>query len=52
MTERLGLDRRRAAGWTLARVLQNATWDLTLFGETAINPAHRVIAEALLAAYP
>jgi hypothetical protein len=27
MTEILGLDRRRAAGWTLARILQNALWE-------------------------
>ncbi|WFB08411.1 aminoglycoside phosphotransferase family protein [Streptomyces sp. LX-29] len=28
MTEVLGLDRQRAARWTLTRVLQNALWDL------------------------
>ncbi|MCB5178873.1 aminoglycoside phosphotransferase family protein [Streptomyces antimicrobicus] len=28
MTEALGLDRRRARVWTLARVLQNAVWDV------------------------
>jgi len=28
MTDILGLDRRRAAGWTLARVLQNVLWDV------------------------
>ena len=28
MTDVLGLDRRRAAAWTLARVLQNALWDI------------------------
>jgi len=28
LTDVLGLDRARAAGWTLARVLQNAVWDL------------------------
>lgn len=27
MTEILDLDRRRAAGWTLARILQNALWE-------------------------
>lgn len=27
MTEILGLDRRCAAGWTLARILQNALWE-------------------------
>jgi streptomycin 6-kinase len=43
-----GLDGERAAVWTLARVLQNALWDLAKLGETRLNPAHRVIAEALL----
>ncbi|MER5492311.1 aminoglycoside phosphotransferase family protein [Streptomyces sp. NPDC002454] len=28
LTERLGLDRARAARWTLARVLQNSLWDV------------------------
>ncbi|MEU6800523.1 aminoglycoside phosphotransferase family protein [Streptomyces neyagawaensis] len=28
MTDVLGLDRRRAGAWTLARVLQNALWDI------------------------
>jgi streptomycin 6-kinase len=28
MTDILGLDRKRATGWTLARVLQNALWDV------------------------
>ncbi|MFE9248553.1 aminoglycoside phosphotransferase family protein [Streptomyces sp. NPDC007088] len=28
MTEVLGLDRRRAAAWTLARVLQNCLWEI------------------------
>jgi streptomycin 6-kinase len=48
MTEVLGLDRPRAAAWTLARVLQNACWDLGSFGAGRIEPAHRVIAEVLL----
>jgi len=50
MTERLGLDRQRAAAWTLVRVLQDACWDLDLFGATAVKPEHRLVAEALLAA--
>jgi streptomycin 6-kinase len=48
MTELLALDRPRAAAWTLARVLQNACWDLGSFGAGRIEPAHRVIAEVLL----
>jgi streptomycin 6-kinase len=28
MTEVVGLDRERATGWTLARILQNALWDV------------------------
>lgn len=48
MTEVLGLDRRRAAGWTLARVLQNACWDLGSLGAGTLRPEHRVIAEVLL----
>ncbi len=47
MTEVLGLDRSRAAGWTLGRVLQNAVWDLVQFNEPHILPAHRTIAEVL-----
>ena len=50
MTEILELDRSRAVGWTLGRVLQNAVWDLVDFNEPHILPAHRTIAEALLAA--
>ena len=49
MTEVLNLDRERGAGWTLGRVLQNAGWDLTRLGEHRLNPAHRAIAEALVA---
>ena len=48
MTEVLELDRPRAAGWTLARVLQNAVWDLVRFNERHISPEHRVIAEVLI----
>jgi streptomycin 6-kinase len=48
MSERLQLDRPRAAGWTVARVLQNACWDLVSFGGHRIEPAQRMIAEVLL----
>jgi streptomycin 6-kinase len=48
MTEVLGLDRSRAAGWTLGRVLQVAVWDLVRFHEGHIYPSHRTIAEVLL----
>jgi streptomycin 6-kinase len=48
MTEVLGLDRSRAAGWTLGRVLQNAVWDLVRFHESHIWPSHRTIAEVLI----
>jgi streptomycin 6-kinase len=34
MTGTLGLDRQRAAGWTLARILQNALWE-AVNGEAA-----------------
>jgi streptomycin 6-kinase len=47
MTDVLGLDRSRAAGWTLGRVLQVAVWDLVRFNEGHIYPAHRTIAEVL-----
>ncbi|MFC9627618.1 aminoglycoside phosphotransferase family protein [Streptomyces sp. NPDC056930] len=47
LTEVLGLDRRRATGWTLGRVLQNALWDVA-DGRTALEPAQVAIATALL----
>ncbi len=47
LTEVLGLDRRRATGWTLGRVLQNALWDIE-DGRTALEPAQVAIATALL----
>src|SRR4051812_11678634 len=46
LTEALGLDRRRAAGWTYGRVLQNALWDLE-DGETVIEPQQVAISEAI-----
>ncbi|MFB8038955.1 aminoglycoside phosphotransferase family protein [Streptomyces sp. NPDC056004] len=48
LTEVLGLDRQRATGWTLGRVLQNALWDIE-DGERALDPAQIAIADALLA---
>jgi streptomycin 6-kinase len=51
MTEVMGLDRSRAAGWTLGRVLQNAVWDLVRFAEGHIWPSHRTIVEVLGDAY-
>jgi streptomycin 6-kinase len=51
MTDVLGLDRSRAAGWTLGRVLQVAVWDLVRFKEGHIYPIHRTIAEVLISRY-
>jgi streptomycin 6-kinase len=48
MTEVLGLDRRRATGWTLGRVLQSTLWAVES-GGTAPWPVHAAIAGALLA---
>jgi streptomycin 6-kinase len=48
MSEVMALDRSRAATWTLARVLQNAVWDLVSFHEHQIQSAQRTIAEVLL----
>jgi streptomycin 6-kinase len=48
MTDVMGLDRARAAGWTLGRVLQVAVWDLVRFNEPHMTPEHRVIAEILI----
>ncbi|WP_431773873.1 aminoglycoside phosphotransferase family protein [Streptomyces cucumeris] len=47
LTEAVGVDRRRAVGWTLGRVLQNALWDIE-DGETALDPAQVTIAATLL----
>ena len=52
MTEVLGIDRSRAAGWTLGRVLQVAVWDLVRFREGYLYASHRAIAEVLLDRYP
>ncbi len=47
MTEVVGLDRQRAAGWTLGRVLQNTLWGID-GGEVCLRPEQKVIARALL----
>ena len=41
------MDRQRAAGWTLGRVLQNALWDVE-DGKRAVEPAQVAIADVLL----
>ncbi|MGW6688659.1 aminoglycoside phosphotransferase family protein [Streptomyces sp. NPDC054961] len=48
MTEVVGLDRERATGWTLGRVLQNCLWDIE-DGAVTLQPEHKAIAQALLA---
>jgi streptomycin 6-kinase len=48
MTEILGLERKRAIGWTLGRVLQNGLWDIG-DGESALQPKLTAIARTLLA---
>nr|WP_242504428.1 aminoglycoside phosphotransferase family protein [Promicromonospora panici] len=47
LTEVLGLDRARATGWTLGRLLQNSLWDIE-DGATALAPSSIAVAEALL----
>ncbi|MGW4236332.1 aminoglycoside phosphotransferase family protein [Streptomyces sp. NPDC004749] len=46
LTEVLELDRDRATGWTLARLLQNTLWDIE-DGRTGIAPSQIVVADAL-----
>ncbi|OMI37003.1 aminoglycoside phosphotransferase family protein [Streptomyces sparsogenes] len=46
LTEVLGLDRGRAAGWTLGRLLQNELWDIE-GGGSALAPSSVAMAEAL-----
>ncbi|MEU0095910.1 aminoglycoside phosphotransferase family protein [Kribbella sp. NPDC006257] len=46
MTEVVGVDRERAVGWTLGRILQNVLWDLA-DGEREVDPIQVAIAEAL-----
>jgi streptomycin 6-kinase len=47
MVDVLGLERRRSAGWTLGRVLQNTLWDAE-DGEPEMGPVQLAIARALL----
>lgn len=47
MVEVVGLDRERAVGWTLGRILQNVLWDLE-DEEDQVEPVQIAIAEALL----
>ncbi|MGV9718967.1 aminoglycoside phosphotransferase family protein [Rhodococcus pyridinivorans] len=47
LTEVLGLDRNRATGWTLGRVLQNALWEVE-DGKAMLEPVQVAIATALL----
>jgi streptomycin 6-kinase len=47
MVEMVGLDRDRAVGWTLGRILQNVLWDLE-GGEHAVDAEQVVIASALM----
>ncbi|MER7013673.1 aminoglycoside phosphotransferase family protein [Saccharopolyspora sp. NPDC000359] len=51
LTEVLGLDRRRAVGWSLARVLQNCLWDVE-DGHPRLNAVQTTIAETLLPLAP
>ena len=48
MTEILGLDRRRAAGWTLGRVLQNLLWESAHGEQMWSSVPDKVIARTLL----
>ncbi|MFG2092325.1 aminoglycoside phosphotransferase family protein [Streptomyces sp. NPDC048612] len=47
LTAVLGLDRARATGWTLGRLLQNELWDIE-GGATAPAPSSVALAESLL----
>ncbi|GGT04904.1 hydroxyurea phosphotransferase [Planobispora rosea] len=47
LTEVLGLDRQRATGWTLGRILQNALWDIE-DGKTSLEPAQVALGMTLL----
>ncbi len=46
MVDVIGLDRPRAVGWTLGRILQNALWDVE-DGAHELDPVQVAIAEAL-----
>ncbi|HET6292621.1 MAG TPA: aminoglycoside phosphotransferase family protein [Kribbella sp.] len=47
MLDVVGLDRERAIGWTLARILQNVLWDLEGGGHQ-VEPVQVAIAEVLM----
>ncbi|WP_424189037.1 aminoglycoside phosphotransferase family protein [Actinokineospora sp. G85] len=47
LTDALGLDRQRAAGWTLGRVLQNSLWDIE-DGHTRLASGQVTVAHAVL----
>ncbi|GGX29647.1 aminoglycoside phosphotransferase family protein [Streptomyces chryseus] len=47
LTDVLGLDRARASGWTLGRLLQNSLWDID-DGETRLAPSSVTISDSLL----
>ena len=47
LTEALGLDRKRAAGWTLGRVPQNCLWDIE-DDATTLAPCQITMATAML----
>jgi hypothetical protein len=51
MTEVLGLDRQRAAGWTLGRVLQNLLWEAANGAPNWSAAPDRAIALTLLEQY-
>ncbi len=46
MTEVLGLERQRATGWTVGRVLQNVLWDVEA-GQTRLQPGAREVVRAV-----
>ena len=46
MVEVLGLDRQRAAGWTLGRILQEVLWEVA-DGATTVGPVLSAVAAAL-----
>ncbi|GAA2692846.1 MULTISPECIES: aminoglycoside phosphotransferase family protein [Actinosynnema] len=46
LTEALGLDRERAAAWTLGRLLQNSLWDVE-DGRTSLAPSQVTVAHAV-----
>ncbi len=48
MTDTLGLDRKRATAWTLARILQNALWDVEHDDTMWHTESDRAIAQTLL----